>query len=146
MPTHEYKFLKTNKVSAIGIPLSAGQPHKGVEKGPRSMMEFGLANQLQELGWEVEYHDNEERVAQLKPEHDPVLQNLKNPKTVSAVTKDLSQQVAAAAKQGNFVLTLGGDHSLGLASVSGIFEAYPDACLIWVDAHAVSQKGRSKLA
>jgi arginase len=33
---------------------------------------------------------------------------------------------------------LGGDHSVALATVSGVFGAYPNACLIWVDAHAVS--------
>jgi hypothetical protein len=26
-----------------------------------------------------------------------------------------------------------------LATVSGVFAAYPNACLIWVDAHAVSE-------
>jgi hypothetical protein len=25
-----------------------------------------------------------------------------------------------------------------MGTVSGVFDAYPDACLIWIDAHAVS--------
>ena len=34
------------------------------------------------------------------------------------------------------VLTLGGDHSIGAGTVHGHLTAYPDSCVIWVDAHA----------
>ncbi|KAI9498250.1 arginase [Zychaea mexicana] len=130
------RFIKSKNVSVVGIPINAGQPREGVEKGPAKLIEFGLLNQLEEMGWTTEHKDNEKLVASLKPSDDPDVLNLKQPKWVSAVTQSISEQVRQSAMDGKFVLTLGGDHSLGLASVSGIFAAYPDACLIWVDAHS----------
>ncbi|KAI8068744.1 arginase [Gongronella butleri] len=129
------KFLSSNKVSIIGAPFNGGQPQAGVEKGPLRLVEYGLANQLQEMGYSVEYEANED-LDKLKPAEDPVVQNLKNPKYVSNVTRHLATQIEERAKRGDFVLTLGGDHSVALATVSGVFAAYPDACLLWIDAHA----------
>ena len=37
--------------------------------------------------------------------------------------------------QGNFVLTLGGDHSMGAGTVCGILTARPDTAVIWVVRH-----------
>ncbi|KAI7858553.1 arginase [Circinella umbellata] len=130
------KFIKSKDVAVIGIPINAGQPRQGVEKGPAKLIEFGLLNQVEEMGWKSHHTSNEELVSKLQPKHDPDVLNLKQPKWVSAVTKTISEQVRSSAIDGKFVLTLGGDHSLGLASVSGVFAAYPEACLIWVDAHS----------
>ncbi|KAI9248410.1 arginase [Sporodiniella umbellata] len=129
------KFLKNKSVSVIGVPFNGGQPRGGVEEGPIRLVEFGLLNQIEELGWKVSYESNDD-VQSLQPAHDPEVGNLKHPKYVSAVTKRVAKQIESSAQEGNFVLTLGGDHSLGIATVSGVFSAHPDACLIWVDAHA----------
>ncbi|KAG1052358.1 hypothetical protein G6F46_002561 [Rhizopus delemar] len=132
-PNH--KFLKNKSVSIIGVPFNGGQPRTGVEDGPIRLVEFGLLNQVQEMGWSVDYESNES-IHSLRPTEDPDVLNLKQPKYVSAVTEHVSKQIYQSAKDGKFVLTLGGDHSIALATVSGVFSAYPDACLIWVDAHA----------
>ncbi|KAG0742804.1 hypothetical protein G6F57_002728 [Rhizopus arrhizus] len=132
-PNH--KFLKNKSVSIIGVPFNGGQPRTGVEDGPIRLVEFGLLNQVQEMGWSVDYESNES-IHSLRPTEDPDVLNLKQPKYVSAVTEHVSKQIYQSAKDGKFVLTLGGDHSIALATVSGVFNAYPDACLIWVDAHA----------
>lgn len=129
------KFLKSSSVSVIGVPFSGGQPRGGVEEGPVHLVEHGILNQLEELGWSVEYEGNEQ-IESLRPQEDPDTLNLKQPKYVSAVTRHVEEQIYQSAKEGKFVLTLGGDHSVGIATVSGILRAHPDACLIWVDAHA----------
>merc|ERR1740139_1059485 len=41
-----------------------------------------------------------------------------------------------AAQQGQFALTIGGDHSLGVATIGATLQVYPDLAVIWVDAHA----------
>ncbi|KAI9263267.1 arginase [Phascolomyces articulosus] len=128
-------LVKSNQVSIIGVPFNGGQPQKGVEKGPLRLVESGLAEQLQELGWQVDYEANE-HIGELRPASDPDVMNLKQPKFVSAVTQNVAHQIHERAKQGKFVLTLGGDHSVALATVSGVFGSYPNACLVWVDAHA----------
>lgn len=143
MSAVEYKFLKEKSVSVIGVPFNGGQPRTGVEDGPIRLVEFGLLNQLQEMGWKVSYESNED-IHSLRPQEDPDVLNLKQPKYVSAVTEHVSKQIYQSAKDGKFVLTLGGDHSVALATVSGVFSAHPNACLIWVDAHAVSYIWRVK--
>lgn len=66
---------------------------------------------------------------------------MKNPLAVSAVTQKLSQQVYEQAKEGRCVLTLGGDHSIAIGTVSGTAKAIRERlgremAVIWVDAHA----------
>jgi arginase len=60
---------------------------------------------------------------------------------VSAVTKKLSEQVYAHAKEGRCVLTLGGDHSIAIGTITGTAKAIRERlgremAVIWVDAHA----------
>lgn len=41
-----------------------------------------------------------------------------------------------AAIKNNFVLTLGGDHSIAAGSISGIVKARGKIAVVWVDAHS----------
>jgi len=66
---------------------------------------------------------------------------MKNPLAVSAVTQRLSSQVYNHSKNGHLVLTLGGDHSIAIGTVSGTAKAIRERlgremAVIWVDAHA----------
>jgi len=75
------------------------------------------------------------------PASDPDYRNMKNPLAVSAVTKSLSEQVYNHAKEGRCVLTLGGDHSIAIGTISGTAKAIKERlgremAVIWVDAHA----------
>lgn len=134
--TQEFKFLKNGKkVGIVGVPFSGGQPRDGVEEGPLRLVEFGLIDQLKEMDWQVDFEGHKDFTT-LRPKHDPDVGKLKRPRYVSAVTKAVKDQVAKYACDNKMVLTLGGDHSIAIGTVSGVFEAYPDACLIWVDAHA----------
>ena len=75
------------------------------------------------------------------PPDDPDVRGMKNPLAVSAVTKKLSEQVYSHAKDGRCVLTLGGDHSIAIGTISGTAKAIRERlgrelAVIWVDAHA----------
>ena len=75
------------------------------------------------------------------PASDPDYRNMKKPLAVSAVTQQLSEQVYDHAKHGRFVLTLGGDHSIAIGTISGTAKAIRERlgremAVIWVDAHA----------
>jgi arginase len=66
---------------------------------------------------------------------------MRNPLTASAVTQKLSEQVCAHAKEGRFALTIGGNHSIAIGTISGVAKATRerlgrDMALIWVDGHA----------
>jgi len=49
----------------------------------------------------------------------------------------LYKEICTATALGDFVLTLGGDHSVAAASIAGLCDTkYNDMAVIWVDAHA----------
>ena len=75
------------------------------------------------------------------PASDPDHRGMKNPGTVSAVNRQTSRQVHGPASEGRLVLTLGGDHSVAIGTVTGSAKAVRERlnreiALIWVDAHA----------
>ena len=131
-----HKFLKSGVVGVIGCPFSGGQPKAGVDTGPHHLIEFGLLEQIKELGYEVSFggHQQFAQVMTMSKVEDPDIGKLKRPKYVGSVTRSVKEAVSERCKSGEFVLTLGGDHSLAIATVSGVFDAYPEACLIWIDA------------
>jgi arginase len=114
----------------------------GVDAAPMALIEAGLIDQLRdELEFKV-FHDGQVHAyTELMPAHDPDYRNMKKPLAVSAVTQKLASQVYEHAKEGRFVLTLGGDHSIAIGSVAGVAKAIRERlsreiALIWVDAHA----------
>lgn len=114
----------------------------GVEAAPMALIEAGLLTQLSEdLDYEVHHDDTVHYYEKDIPAEDPDHRGMKKPRAVSAVTEKLSSQVYNYAKDGKFVLTLGGDHSIAIGTVSGTAKAIRerlgrDMAVIWVDAHA----------
>ncbi|WVQ68546.1 arginase [Kwoniella botswanensis] len=162
-PQYQYKFLEGNPtVGIVGCPFSGGQGRTGVDLAPNKLISAGLVEQLSSLGWEVHYNSQEKFIdipynpiptsspsapengteinersgkkVQRLPDED--IGKMKKPRLVSAVNREVSKEVEEIAKKGWLPLTLGGDHSLAMGTVSGTKAKYPDACLIWVDAHA----------
>jgi arginase len=107
-----------------------------------ALIEAGLIDQLkQDLEFDVSYDGEVHSYSKVLPGEDPDYRNMKNPKSVSAVTQQLSQQVYEHALAGRFVLTLGGDHSIAIGTISGTAKAMRERldreiAVIWVDAHA----------
>lgn len=109
-----------------------------------ALIESGLVTQLRtELGYNVHYDDQVHSYTDIMPpaDQDPEYRNMKKPKAVSAVTQALSKQVYDHAKEGRFVLTLGGDHSIAIGTISGTAKAVRERlgremAVVWVDAHA----------
>lgn len=95
----------------------------------------------EDLGYKLFHDDTVHSYSSLKPESEPEYRNMKRPLAVSAVTKRISEQVYEHAHKGRFVLTLGGDHSIAIGTVSGTARATRERlgremAVIWVDAHA----------
>lgn len=107
-----------------------------------------------DLGYAIHVEDEQAQYAALAPPDSADVEHrgMKKPRAVSAVTQRLSEQAYGQAMQGRFVLTLGGDHSVAIGSISGTARALRrrvgrELAVIWVDAHAdinlpeVSQSG-----
>lgn len=131
-------------------PDSHAQGKAGVDAAPQALIDAGLLTSLQdELGYKI-HHDNRVHTYSASlPASDPPLHTagarapMLNPRTVSAATRALSEQVHEHAAAGRLVLTLGGDHSIAVGSISGVAKAIrerhgaaQDLAVIWVDAHA----------
>lgn len=107
-----------------------------------ALIEAGLIQQLEEdLEYKVTFDGQVRSYADLLPAEDPDFRGMKRPKFASAVTKDVSEQVYNFAMQGKLVLTLGGDHSIAIGTISGTAKAIRERlgrelAVIWVDAHA----------
>lgn len=131
------KHYPRKSVAVIGCPFSGGQRRKGVDTGPNKLVEAGLIDQLTSLGWKVSFdglQHFEDVNEMIKDDED--IGNMKQPRSVSEVSRRVASVVEQHARNGAMPLTLGGDHSLGLGTVTGSLRAHPDAALIWVDAHA----------
>ncbi|KAL1793840.1 hypothetical protein ACET3X_007261 [Alternaria dauci] len=142
-PTQQPKFLPNrHDLGLVAVGFSGGQPKAGVDAAPMALIENGLINQLeQDLEYKVTYDGQVHNYTELQPSSDPDYRGMKRPKFASAVTQQVSEQVYAHASSGKLVLTLGGDHSIAIGTVSGTAKAVrerlgKDIAVIWVDAHA----------
>lgn len=126
MPAPEKKHL-----TIINAPFSGGQGKPGVDTAPLLLEEYGLVDEIHKLGWVtsrryLEFEDTGSSDVQGK---------MKRPRFVSRAAHDVYESVSSALDDGT-VLTVGGDHSIAIGTVAGVLRKYPDACVLWIDAHA----------
>ena len=90
---------------------------------------------LTSLGWRVEDSpDLEFDTLQFDSCKDPP--SARNCQLVAYGSLILADKVEEKIREGYFPLILGGDHSIGIGSLTGILRARPNTGIIWVDAHA----------
>ena len=121
--------------------LTRRQCKPGVDAAPSALIASGLLTQLHDdLGYNILHDDTVHSYEDRMPKSDPDYRGMKRPLAVSAVTQQLSEQVYEHAKHGRCVLTLGGDHSIAIGTISGTARAIRERlgremAVIWVDAH-----------
>lgn len=121
---------KSKKLNLISACFSKGQAHQGVELGPSAFLNQGLIPQIEGLGFEVK---NIELLLNEHLNEEPL--HLRCPKSVYKASLDLDECIKSLEKD-QFVLTLGGDHSIALGTIHAHHYRNPDFCLFWIDAHA----------
>ncbi|XP_027699569.1 arginase-2, mitochondrial [Vombatus ursinus] len=131
---HSVLKKSVHSVAVIGAPFSKGQKRRGVEHGPAAIREAGLLKRLSNLGCRV----NDVGDLRFTPVTNDELYNnlIVNPRSVGLANQELAEAVSRAVSSGHQCLTMGGDHSLAIGSISGHVQHCPDLCVIWVDAHA----------
>lgn len=122
------------KINIIGVPVKYGCDNEGPNLGPDTMRNQGLIDILKQTGKEI--YDlgniyippatNKDR------DFDP---HMKYFKQVCEITTNLAEQTSNSIATGAFPIVIGGDHSLGLGSVSGISKQLDNLCVLWIDAH-----------
>ena len=122
------------QVRVIGVPMDLGADRRGVDIGASAIRYAGLNDQLSHLNYEV--HDVGNIIVP-QPESQPIgSTQLKYLEPILMVTEELADAVTSALIAKEFPLILGGDHSIGLGSITGVTRVYKDISVIWIDAHA----------
>src|SRR5437588_4773336 len=125
-------------VAILGVPLSYGQSKGGVHLGPSAMRVAGLAERVSSLGYEVnDCGDLPIERSHSLPGFDEKLKYLNE---IYAACERLATETEKIVDDGALPITIGGDHSIAIGSLSGIVKAFrrrdERLGLIYFDAHA----------
>ena len=125
-------------VGIVGVPLAFGQGMLGVELGPSAIRVAGLASAIASLGYEV--NDRGDLRVDRPRTYPREGEKLKYLNEVFATCAALAIEAETIVDAGEIPLTLGGDHSIAIGSLSGITKAYrkhdQTLGLIYLEAHA----------
>lgn len=139
---HKY-LTRACKVSIINAGFGGAQPKAGIENAPTALLNSGLGELISNAGRTLVPQTQSASYTSLKPQGDRPYRRMNDPRWVSAATKSICEQVYGAAKSGHQVLTLGGDHSVAIGTLTGLmramherFDSKQEMGIIYVDAHA----------
>lgn len=120
------------QIDVIGVPMDYGAGRRGVDMGPSAIRYAGLKTALEQSGHVMNDWGNiEVPVFETCEACDPKLRFLD---VIVPVDEQLAGVVESSVKAGRIPLSLGGDHSMALGSVTGAARQRRLG-LIWIDAH-----------
>ena len=122
-------------IEIIGAHSTFGQKKLGVNLGPDAIRYAGLLSRLKKMGLDVIDKGNIEVPTLDVEKFNSDQEGLRNYDEIVTVSENLSKATSEIVKKGNFPLTLGGDHSIAVGSISGISQHYENLGVIWYDAH-----------
>ncbi|MEJ7209744.1 arginase [Staphylococcus capitis] len=123
------------RIEIIGAPSTFGQKKLGVNLGPDAIRYAGLLSRLKKMGLDVIDKGNIEVPTLDVEKFNSDQEGLRNNDEIVTVSENLSKATSEIVEKGNFPLTLGGDHSIAVGSISGISQHYENLGVIWYDAH-----------
>ncbi len=124
-------------VSLIGAPTDVGAGMRGASMGPEALRVAGLKAALESHGLVV--HDRGNLAGPPNP-WEPAINGYRHLPQVVAWNRAVFDAVHAALREGHLPILLGGDHSLGVGSISAVArysrETGRKLRVLWLDAHA----------
>mgnify|MGYP002757810183 FL=1 len=123
------------RIEIIGAPSTFGQKKLGVNLGPDAIRYAGLLSRLKKMGLDVIDKGNIEVPTLDVEKFNSDQEGLRNYDEIVTVSENLSKATSEIVEKGNFPLTLGGDHSIAVGSISCISQHYENLGVIWYDAH-----------
>jgi arginase len=125
------------KISLIGVPTDIGAGSRGASMGPEALRVADIVHVLESHGLEVQDRGNLSGPA--NPWLPPV-NGYRHLTEVTAWNTSLHDAVYAELQGGRMPIVLGGDHCLGIGSISAIARHCRDVGktlrVLWLDAHA----------
>ena len=124
-------------VSLIGVPTDIGAGHRGARMGPDALRIAGLGEALAARG--VDVTDRGNIAGPINPWLPPT-EGYRHLDEVVAWNKALMDAVGAELHAGRMPIVLGGDHCLGIGSITAVARYCRDTGkrmrVIWLDAHS----------
>lgn len=125
------------KITLIGAPTDIGAGARGASMGPEALRVANIGPILQSHGLEVQDRGN--LVGPTNPWLAPV-EGYRHLQEVATWNRLVHDAVHAELQAGRMPILLGGDHCLGLGSISAVArhcrEAGKKLRILWLDAHA----------
>lgn len=122
-----YTQLKNASVVVLPVPYDGTSTWiKGADRGPEAILEASANMELYDIGTGSEmYTRGIHTAAPLEEHHSP-----------GEMVKSVEQSVSRYLKDGKFVVTLGGEHSVSIGSIYAHAAAFPGLTVLQIDAHA----------
>ncbi|MDR7135299.1 arginase [Lysobacter niastensis] len=124
-------------VSLIGAPTDVGAGHRGARLGPEALRIAGLGEALAKRGVDVADRGNLD--GPRNPWQKPVAGYRHLPEVVEW-NRLVMEAITAELREGRLPILLGGDHCLGLGSITAVArhcrESGKQLRVLWLDAHA----------
>lgn len=129
---------KVDEVTLIYVPLFIGGKHRGASMGPAAVKVAELPEKITSLGFKIA---REVELSQPPSTcwFDRIAGGPKCVPEITALSEELAQIVEDAMDKGTIPVTIGGDHSLAIGSITGVSRYYRKNAekfgLVWFDAH-----------
>jgi arginase len=124
-------------IALIGAPTDIGAGHRGASMGPEALRVAGLAEALRERGLRV--LDKGNLAGPVNPWLPPV-DGYRHLAEVVTWNRAVMDAVYASLQAGELPILLGGDHCLGVGSITAVArhcrESGKTLRILWLDAHA----------
>jgi len=122
-------------INIIGVPLFYGCDRKGVELAPDIIRHKGVSEIISKYNHTV-YDLGNIYVPQVDAESKYIShKSMKYLNEVIETNRNLAQAVYSSLCANSLPFVIGGDHSLGLGTISGASKFYRNLAVIWIDAH-----------
>ncbi len=125
-------------VSIIGVPSDLGANMRGANIGPTAIRIAGLHEKLKMMGCEIE--ERGDITVPLREMISPSELAIHYRPAILEICNRISDEVYRALTLGRKPIVLGGDHSIGMGTISGVSrftrEQNGAMGLVWIDAHA----------
>lgn len=129
--------MSGREVALIGVPTDVGASDRGASMGPEALRVAGLRERLQAHGLVV--HDRGNLSGPANPWLPPV-DGYRHLAEVAEWNRKAHEAVHAELTAGRLPIMLGGDHCLGIGSISAVArhcrETGRKLRVLWLDAHA----------
>jgi arginase len=130
--------LTSLPVRIFGVPMDLGQKRRGVDMGPSAIRYAELQRRLERLGYTVcdggnIYAPIREQIQET--EHTPEDGLAHNVPSIFRVCQIVYEHMKQSIAANETVISLGGDHSMAIGTVSAAIERPDRVGVLWIDAH-----------